>query len=44
MWSIGAVVTEDSKNRFDKSLSDFFSAESLKSPANNFTLSFRDKP
>ena len=37
-------MTEDSKSRFDKSLSDCFSVESLKSPAQNFTLSFKDKP
>lgn len=44
VWSIGAVVAEESKSRFDKSLSDLFSAESLKSPAQNFTLNFKDRP
>ena len=43
VWSVGAIVADESKSRFDKSLSDMFSAESLKSPINNFTLSFKDK-
>ena len=44
VWSVGAIVAEDSKSRFDKSLSDLFSAESLKSPMNNFALEFKEKP
>ena len=41
VWSVGANIAEDSKSRFDKGLSELFSAESLKSPINNFTLSFK---
>ena len=26
VWSLGAIIAEESKSRFDKSLSDFFSA------------------
>lgn len=44
VWSVGAIVAEESKSRFDKSLSDCFSAESLKSPAQNFSLNFKDRP
>ena len=44
MWSIGAVISEDSKNRLDKSLSECFSPDSLKSPINHFALSFLNKP
>lgn len=42
-WSIGANLTEDSKSRLDKSLSESFSADSLKSPIANFSLSFSEK-
>lgn len=36
-------MSEDSKGRLDKSLSESFSADSLKSPISNFTLSFASK-
>ena len=44
VWSVGAIITDESKSRFDKSLSDCFSVDSLKSPCHNFTLNFKDRP
>lgn len=43
VWSLGAVLSEDSKSRLDKSLSECFSPDSLKSPITNFTLNYSNK-
>jgi hypothetical protein len=42
-WSVGAVLTEESRAKLDKSISDSFSPDSLKSPINNFLINYNDR-